>query len=102
MPGAIELYNTCCQKVGSSHVIILTAIPHTLSSKVGKQEWCKIHFKYAKVICVKRSEKSQYANDHSLLIDDFSKNIEDFIKAGGHGLHYISSYLTIKGLKHLC
>lgn len=102
MPGAIKLYNACCKKVGINNVIILTAIPHTAASKTGKQLWCKKYFKFAKCICVKRTDKVLYANRHSLLIDDFYKNIDDFNQASGYSIHFISCNSTIKKLNELC
>jgi hypothetical protein len=34
--------------------------------------------------------KAKYANNQSLLIDDFGKNIESFVLAGGFGIKFES------------
>ena len=102
MPGADELYLSCCQYVGKSNVCFLTAVPHTSSSIEGKRMWCKKNYPGVKVFCVKRIEKKEFAFDDTLLIDDFSKNTEAFIKAGGKAIKYINNNLTIKELAKIC
>jgi 5'(3')-deoxyribonucleotidase len=102
MPGAALLYKACVEKVGSSNVAFLTAVPHTDASVVGKKAWCKLNFPTAKVFCVKRIEKKEFANENTLLIDDFSKNTNAFIKAGGQAIKFYTSHLAIKELNKLC
>ena len=60
----------------------------------GKIEWLMANTKVPNknIYIVKNGKaKAKYANEHSLLIDDFGKNIEHFIMAGGFGLKYESA-----------
>lgn len=69
-------------------VSILTQPSSCPSSRVGKLEWLRrhglgdldVHF------AEKHGEKSRFGHPESLLIDDFTHNIEGFVRNGGHGL----------------
>ena len=90
--------------------------PHILSAYVeesfdpncipGKTEWLR---KYAgisnksKINLVRRSEKKLFAKrgDPAILIDDYEKNIREFVNAGGTGIHHTNTPKTIAQLKRL-
>jgi FMN phosphatase YigB (HAD superfamily) len=81
--------------------IILSAPSNRDESRVGKQFWVKrelpgvhLYLRYAK-------HKIDFATPHSVLIDDRLPNIEDWINAGGIGIHHTSTESTIHHLKKL-
>ena len=89
--------------------------PHVLSaytardpsSKNGKLLWLKNHakFKNSRVHLVLRSQKKSYAKNKdespNVLIDDYNKNIKEWIAAGGIGIHHTDVGKTISELKRL-
>lgn len=47
------------------------------------------------------AEKHQWACPHSLLIDDYERNILQFREAGGHGVHHVDINNSIEELRKL-
>ena len=103
-PNAKRLYN-----------FISTYDPHVLSaytardpsSKNGKMTWLKNHAKFKKshIHLVLRAQKKSYAKSRdgtpNVLIDDYSKNIKEWVAAGGYGIHHTDVGKTISELKGL-
>lgn len=70
----------------------------------GKLEWLKNHCRIPQknIYIVKNGKaKAKYANETSLLIDDFGKNIEQFVLAGGKGIKFKSAGQTRQELLKL-
>lgn len=73
----------------------------------GKWFWCNRHLEIQDVSrfnCVKRDQKVLFAKTNgiaNILIDDYKKNIEEWIAAGGIGILHISAEETIRQLKLL-
>jgi len=67
-------------------------------SEIGKKIWIKnmTHNCYPLILS---KEKFKYATPTSILIDDYDKNIKEWIKAGGIGILHINTKDTIKQLK---
>lgn len=63
----------------------------------GKKKWMKKNFPSVKVII--EYHKVKYANKKAILIDDLSKNITPWVKAGGIGILHTSANSTISQLK---
>lgn len=81
---------------------ILSAPSSANSSKTGKRIWVKNELgQNVKIILCKASEKQQFANDHSILIDDMQKNIDQWKSKGGIGILHTNAKDTIKKLKDL-
>lgn len=81
---------------------ILSAPSSANSSKTGKRIWVKNELgQNVKVVLCKATEKQQYANEHSILIDDMQKNIDQWKAAGGIGILHTNAKDTIKKLKDL-
>lgn len=53
----------------------------------------KAHFSHGS------AEKFRWACPHSLLIDDYERNISQFREAGGHGVHHLDINITIEELR---
>ncbi|MDX1472206.1 MAG: hypothetical protein R3213_11970 [Flavobacteriaceae bacterium] len=67
-----------------------------------KQSWLKKNFGYNEAIVVRSSnQKSKYANEHAILIDDRKKSIDPWVAAGGIGILHKNAAYTIKELKKL-
>ena len=83
-------------------VTILSAPTKNPSSIKGKNIWINIELgKDVKRIIVPRKEKKNYANQHSILIDDMVKNISEWKTDGGIGILHEDAETTIKKLKSI-
>ena len=88
--------------------------PHVLSaytgrdptSKNGKMKWLGKNTKFSrsKIHLVLRSQKKDYAKTDgkpNVLIDDYNKNITEWERAGGIGIHHTNINKTLSKLKKL-
>ena len=81
---------------------ILSSPLNTNASKNGKRIWVKNEISpNVKVILCKKSEKQDHADEHSILIDDFERNIEQWRSKGGIGILHKNTKSTIAELKKL-
>ena len=78
--------------------IILTKPIPTEECRIGKELWVRKYLP-VKTEIIFAEEKEQWADPHSLLIDDLGINVRKFIIAGGEGIIHTSSIETIKELK---
>lgn len=91
--------------------ILLTSVAGSLSSKLGregkagKQRWVQRelgpNWLENNFIPVSTGGKTKYAKPNAVLIDDFSSNVDPFIKAGGQGIVHKSADDTIRQLKKI-
>jgi len=89
------------------HIEMLTSVgtfDETLGHKIKLQKayWLErnnIPHKPNFVRC--REEKAEYANKHTILIDDHLECVEPFRNAGGHAIHHINAKTTIVELTEL-
>lgn len=70
-------------------------------SRIGKHDWVKRELPTTHLILRSPNNKKEFANENSILIDDRKSNIQNWIKAGGIGIHHISTENTINELKKL-
>jgi len=65
--------------------VIITGIPRNMDAYENqKHMWSEKHFgKEQKIICCRASKKSQFCNPGDILIDDRTKYIKQWEKAGG-------------------
>ena len=90
--------------------------PHILSAYVeesfdpncipGKTAWLRKNTglsNRSKINLVRRKDKKLFAKrgKPSILIDDYEKNVRDFINAGGQAIHHTNTSKTISQLKRL-
>ena len=90
--------------------------PHILSAYVeesfdpncipGKTAWLRRNAgmtNSSKINLVRRKEKKLFAKrgKPSILIDDYEKNVREFIANGGQGIHHTNTSKTISQLKRL-
>ena len=88
--------------------------PHILSAYVeesydpncipGKRAWLRKKARITdnnKINLVRRKEKKNFAKKDAILIDDYQKNVDEFKRAGGVGIHHTSYFKTISELKRL-
>jgi len=110
MQDAKQLWNF----IGKYNPNILTAIPREERGPIAKRAandkklWMKKHFEVSedRIYALERKNKANFAIDGrdkrpNLLIDDHLKNILEFRKKGGLGVHHISARNTIKELKSI-
>lgn len=100
MSDAMILWNFVTENF--DHVEILSACGNTpKDAKEQKIRWVeKTLTGYAGInIVVKSSDKAQFADDESILIDDRDKSIGPWIEAGGIGILHTSAEETIKELE---
>jgi 5'(3')-deoxyribonucleotidase len=102
MPGADKLWNFCTEHF---HVVkVLTATGWTPRDGADqKTRW--VHKHYGKQIDVKTvtsgTLKAIYANPRSILVDDTSKAIDPWVKAGGIGILHTDAESSIKQLQQI-
>jgi 5'(3')-deoxyribonucleotidase len=80
---------------------LLSAPTRENSSRVGKMEWVEKELPGVHLILRSASNKKEFANKNSILIDDRPSNIEDWKENGGIGILHKSTNETIKELKML-
>lgn len=103
MPGGEQLYKF----VKPFRPQILSAYADWDKNSIpGKYEWNRVNTGISKqrINLVRRSEKLDYAvtdGVQNILIDDYIKNIREFEKAGGIGIHHIDTATTISKLKKI-
>jgi len=103
MPGAKRLY----QFIEKYDPYVLSAYSgRDPSSKNGKMKWLakNTNWKKSRVNLVMRSHKQRYATTDgkpNVLIDDYIKNIREWEKKGGIGVHHTDVAKTINDLKRL-
>ena len=104
IPGATKMVQFAQEKFGKSNVKILSAYAEwDKRSIVAKPRWAQRHFGIPEnqVIVCKRHEKQEYSGPSKVLVDDYIKNIVEWKKAGGLGIHYRSPSQVIGDLKDL-
>ena len=102
MKGGQELWN----HIGKHKPNILSASPIGWLPWAGvdKKVWIRKHLRPAPVdiIIGKRSDKQKHATTNgkpNILIDDYKRNIKEWIAAGGIGIHHKDTANTINQLK---
>lgn len=101
MPGARLLWNS----IKNQDVYILSAYAtwDEENSKQGKLKWLAKHFRIpeSRVYLVEREDKVKFADKNSILIDDYDKNIKEWISQGGIGILHTNAEKTVDELKKL-
>ena len=83
------------------NVQILSHAPDA-KSKIGKQQWLKDKgITFEANLVTNRKDKSKFATDDSVLIDDREDVVNDFINAGGKAILHTNSIDTINQLKEI-
>lgn len=81
--------------------ILLSAPTRKDESRVGKVDWVKRELPKTKLILRSPGNKKDFATPTSILIDDLSSNVDQWIEAGGIGILHTSTETTIQELKKL-
>lgn len=105
MPGAVELvaFLTRLEREGyqgrSFNVRYLTATdtihPNFYKAAYDKQQWLERHFDIPSTkvqVVLKSIEKTRYAHQKAVLIDDYDKNVDAFAEHGGEGVLVPENY----------
>jgi hypothetical protein len=101
MPDAQELLNYVC-KLEHIHIEILTSmgtfdVQQGFAAKSQKQKWLDTwNIPYKANFVRSKEEKSKFAHDRSILVDDSTGCINPFNAKGGHGILHTSSSDTIQ------
>jgi 5'(3')-deoxyribonucleotidase len=100
MPDTQELLNHV-SRLQNVHIEILTSMGthdpfQGNETKRQKLKWLdRYNIPYKANFVRSKVEKSEYANEHSILIDDSVGCISPFIKEGGHGILHTNASETI-------
>ena len=97
MPDGKELWNF----IKPFNPSLLSAPSRNNESRLGKRLWVRNHIPGTKLILASRSNKQQYSNKNSILIDDMPRTIEEWDSGGGIGILHTSAASTIEQLKQL-
>lgn len=81
--------------------VLLSAPTKKDDSRVGKVDWVKRELPGTKLILRSPANKKEFASPDSILIDDLSSNVDQWIEAGGIGILHTSTETTITELKKL-
>lgn len=86
--------------------ILSAASTRDPNSKPGKMKWLKknTNLRPSKINLVLRAQKRDFATlggNPNVLIDDYIKNIQEWERAGGIGIHHTSVSNTISELKKM-
>lgn len=100
MPNAMDLFNY----VNKYNPTFLTSTGKNFKDidkiTIEKINWANIHFPNTEIIVVNSSkQKSKYADENSILIDDREKCIIPWVDAGGIGILHKNVFTTIENLK---
>lgn len=73
------------------HDLKIFILSHAVNdaARLGKKEWIEENLKTNPmdiVLVSKRIDKNDFADQETLLIDDYEKNVEEFKKAGGNAI----------------
>lgn len=77
-----QILDLCCSTFGKKNIRLCTT-PVDFNSVIGKIHWAKKHIPWISVVC--EHDKSLWAHERKVLIDDKDENILDFKTAGGLG-----------------
>ena len=81
-----EILSAVLDKFPQSNIFLLTTPMPNSGSWTGKFKWVQKHLPlFTKQLIVTTTPKTLFADPDILLIDDYDKNIEEFIIAGGRG-----------------
>ena len=101
MPDTQKLLNHV-SKLNHIHIEILTSMgtfdpERGFHAKAQKMHWLDKHnIPYKPNFVRTKTEKAQYADSNSILIDDSAGCINPFIAAGGHGILHTNATETIR------
>lgn len=97
-PGARELWEFC----KGHNPTVLTGCPKSDYDRAveHKKAWWQYHFQHDKVItCLSRDKALHMIAPGDVLVDDMSKNIKRWEKAGGVGVLYRNHHQAVEILK---
>jgi len=104
MHGADQLMEYFAANIPNENLHVLTAPQHLFEDcGAQKMEWLQRNagvFDIARANVVKRDRKPEFAVEpcgkKNILIDDYEKNIIEWVEAGGIGIHHTNHVQTIK------
>lgn len=102
MPDAMELLDFIKQNF-INHAILTACGYVPKGAAQQKQNWYKKHFDHALVVKTvsKSADKAAFATPNSILIDDRSKSIDPWVRAGGIGVLHTSAADSIAQIKKI-
>lgn len=84
---ADDIYQSCIRWFGHKNVFFLTSASGNYGCLEGKRLWVREHYSTTPLITMSAEDgdprKWALASSHSILIDDCSKNVDEFIDHGG-------------------
>ncbi len=95
MPGGEQLWKT----IKKYKPTLLSAPSADPSSIEGKKQWINKHLGYQKAIFVPAKMKQKYADQYSILIDDYIRNVEQWGAKGGIAIMHVDLNTTLNELR---
>ena len=101
--GGRDLWKNITKNPDNEVYILSAYASWDFNCKPGKKAWIKKNLRPSpsKVYLVKREQKQDFSGKDSILIDDYIRNIKEWEKTGGKGVHHINRNTTIAKLKKL-
>ena len=86
MPDGKEILSAVLDKFPQPNVFLLTTPMPNSGSWTGKFKWVQKHLPlFTKQLIITTIPKTLFASPDILLIDDYDKNVDEFVAAGGRG-----------------
>lgn len=79
--------------------VVLTGMPMIKGACEQKTQWVREHLGLFQVICTASREKYKHARPGDILIDDWAKYIQPWVKAGGTFIQYKNVDQALQDLK---
>ena len=86
-------------KIKKYNTEILSSPADSKGSRVGKADWLKSKGINAKLNLEKAMDKRKFAAPNHILIDDYKRNIDQWIESGGIGIWHKDNATTFKELR---
>ena len=86
-------------KIKNYNTEILSAPAESEGSRVGKADWLKAKGINAKLNLEKARDKRKFAAPNHILIDDFKRNIDQWVESGGIGVWHRDNATTFRELR---
>lgn len=92
LPKGVDLLKRLEDSFGKKNIFFLSTPSSHISSYIGKFKWIDKHFPYYLSKTFLTENKSRFAHQNAMLIDDKIQNCKNFNASGGLGIVYLTPW----------